>query len=166
MGKEPPVSERIGAELKLLRENVPGVRGSITASSDGLLVAEDVHDLEPTQIAALVAAMHAVAIRAAVNTQCGQLKEVITRGSEGYLAVYAAGTAAIVAVLGTTDLNVGMLNLQARAAIERIAAHSAATAKRRPAAGSTQASSRPASQNGTGPLPARRPRGSQQARAN
>ncbi|HTU75702.1 MAG TPA: roadblock/LC7 domain-containing protein [Trebonia sp.] len=170
MAKEPPVSERINGELKLIRQNVPGVRGSITASSDGLLVAEDVHDLEPTQIAALVAAMHAVAVRAVGNTHCGQLKEVITRGSEGYLAVYTAGTAAIVAVLGTAELNVGMLNLQARAAIERIAAHSAGPVKRRPAAaGSSPQATKPAGpagQNGTGPLPARRPRGSQQARAN
>jgi len=167
MSKEPPVSERISGELRLIRENVPGVRGSITASSDGLLVAEDVRDLEPTQIAALVAAMHAVAVRAAGNTQCGQFKEVITRGSEGYLAVYAAGTAAIVAVLGTAELNGGILNLQARAVIERIAAHSAGTAKRRaPASATVPASSGQAGQNGTGPLPARRPRGSQQARAN
>jgi predicted regulator of Ras-like GTPase activity (Roadblock/LC7/MglB family) len=167
MGKEPPVSERISGELKLLRENVPGVRGSITASSDGLLLAHDVGDLEATQIAALVAAMHAVAVRAAGNTQCGQLKEVITRGTEGYLAVYAAGAAAIVAVLGTSELNVGMLNLRARSAIERIAAHSAAPAKRRPASSApAPASPGPAGQNGAGPLPSRRPRGSQQARAN
>jgi predicted regulator of Ras-like GTPase activity (Roadblock/LC7/MglB family) len=167
MGKEPPVSERISGELKLIRQNVPGVRGSITASSDGLLLAEDVNDLEATQIAALVAAMHAVAVRAAGNAQCGQLKEVITRGSDGYLAVYAAGAAAIVAVLGTSELNVGMLNLQARSVIERIAAHSAGSAKRRPT-GSAPVTATPgqAAQNGAGPLPSRRPRGSQQARAN
>jgi predicted regulator of Ras-like GTPase activity (Roadblock/LC7/MglB family) len=167
MGKEPPVSERISGELKLIRQNVPGVRGSITASSDGLLLAEDVNDLEATQIAALVAAMHAVAVRAAGNTQCGQLKEVITRGSDGYLAVYAAGSAAIVAVLGTSELNVGMLNLQARGAIERIAAHSAGSAKRRPTGPApVPATPGQAAQNGMGPLPSRRPRGSQQARAN
>jgi hypothetical protein len=161
MAKEPPVSERISAELKLIRQTVPGVRGSITASSDGLLVAQDVHDLEPTQIAALVAAMHAVAVRAAGNTKCGQFKEVITRGSEGYLAVYAAGAAAIVAVLGTAELNVAMLNLQARTVIERIAQHSAYSAKRPRGGSAAGASAAPASQNGAGPLPVRRPRGSQ-----
>ena len=76
------------------------MRGSITATSYGLLVAYDVHDLEPTQIAALVAAMHAVAVRATLSTESGQLKNVITRASDGYLAVYAAGSAAIVAVPG------------------------------------------------------------------
>lgn len=127
---EDPVAE----ELELIRRNVPGVRGSITATSDGLLIAHDVPGLEPTQIAALVAAIHAVAVRASLSTASGQLKEVITRGSDGYLAVYAAGSAAIVAVLGTSELNVGMLNFRARKMIERIAAHSDGLARRPPAA--------------------------------
>ncbi|MGH3211028.1 MAG: roadblock/LC7 domain-containing protein [Trebonia sp.] len=105
------------------------MRGSITATSDGLLVAHDMHGLEPTQVAALVAATHAVAVRASLSTECGQLKEVITRGVDGYLAVYAAGDAAIVAVLGTIELNVAMLNFQARKMIERIAEHSAGLAR-------------------------------------
>ena len=125
MGNEPALTGPIDDELRLIRDTVPGVRGSITATTDGLLVTHDMHGLEPTEIAALVAATHAVAVRASLSTECGQLKEVITRGRDGYLAVYAAGDAAIVAVLGTTDLNVAMLNLQARKVIERIAKHSA-----------------------------------------
>ena len=126
MGDESAVTDQIADELRLIRKNVPGVRGSITATADGLLVAHDVHGLEPTQIAALVAAMHAVAVRASLSTECGQFREAITRGSDGYLAVYAAGPAAIVAVLGVRDLNIGMLNFQARKMIDRIAQHAAA----------------------------------------
>jgi uncharacterized protein len=125
MREEPPVSDLITKELRSIRENVPGVRGSITATSDGLLVAEDLAGLEPTQIAALVATMHAVAARASLSTQCGQVTEVITRGTEGYLAVYAAGSAAIVGVLGVSDMNLGMLNLKARKVIDRIGEYSA-----------------------------------------
>ena len=88
------MTDLIADELRLIRISVPGVRGSIAATTDGLLVAHDVPGLEPTQIAALVAAIHAVAVRASWSTECGQLKEVITRGSDGYLAVYAAGSAA------------------------------------------------------------------------
>ena len=65
MGRNAAAADRIGQELKLIRKNVPGVRGSIAATSDGLLIAHDIHDMEPTQIAALVAALHAVAVRAA-----------------------------------------------------------------------------------------------------
>jgi predicted regulator of Ras-like GTPase activity (Roadblock/LC7/MglB family) len=161
MRRRPAASDQIGAELRLLRKNVPGIRGSITATSDGLLVAHDVHDLEATQIAALVAAMHAVAVRATLSTQCGQFKEVITRGSEGYLAVYAAGGAAIVAVLGTNDLNVAMLNFQSRKMIERVA-EQATDFTRRPTfdPASAPAHAGPGADLGDdGPLPVRRPRG-------
>ena len=141
MDNEPAGTDPITDELRLIRKNVPGIRGSITATSDGLLVAHDLHGLEPTQVAALVAATHAVAARASLSTACGQLKEVITRGSDGYLAVYAAGGAAIVAVLGTTELNVAMLNFQARTVIERIAEQLAGLA-RRPEAASLAAPAR------------------------
>jgi hypothetical protein len=124
--------------------------------------------LEPTQVAALVAATHAVAVRASLSTECGQLKEVVSRGSDGYLAVYAAGRGGpvIVAVLGSNELNVAMLNFQARKTIDRIAQHSAGLA-RRPRAGSPASPkpARPKPDNGgrpgrepagpDGPLPAR-----------
>ena len=132
MRYQPPATDPITEELQLIRQNVPGVRGSITATSDGLLVAHDMHGLEPTQVAALVAATHAVAVRASLSTECGQLKEVITRGTDGYLAVYAAersGDPVIVAVLGTSELNVAMLNFRARTMIERIAEQSAGLAR-------------------------------------
>ena len=158
MRNQPSVSDPIAEELRLIRQNVPGVRGSITATSDGLLVAHDMHGLEPTQVAALVAATHAVAVRASLSTECGQLKEVITRGADGYLAVYAAGGPVIVAVLGTSELNVAMLNFHARKMIERIARHSAGLA-RGPRAGAAVPA--PAGQAGgpagDEPLPARRP---------
>jgi uncharacterized protein len=165
MRKEPAVIAPITDELRLIRNNVPGVRGSVAATSDGLLVAHDVHGIEPTQVAALVAATHAVAVRASLSTQCGQLKEVITRGSDGYLAVYAAersGGPVIVAVLGTTELNVAMLNFHARTMIERVAAHSAGLARRpRPDSSPAAASSGHDDDGSAGDesLPVRRPRG-------
>jgi uncharacterized protein len=130
MPRDPALAEQIGQELALIRQRVPGVRGSVVATSDGILIAHDVHDLEPTQIAALVAAMHAVAVRAALSTESGQLKDVITRASDGYLAVYAAGRAAIVAVLGTTELNIAILNYQTRTTIDRVAEHLSNIARR------------------------------------
>ena len=159
MREELVVTDLIADELRLIRNSVPGVRGSIAATTDGLVVAHDVPGLEPTQIAALVAAIHAVAVRASLSTGCGQLKEVISRGSDGYLAVYAAGSTAVVAVLGTTDLNIAMLNFQARKMIERITAHSAGLT-RRPRAGSPAVPAPPGhGAAGAGEsLPARRPR--------
>jgi len=119
------MQDKVRAELQLIRTHVAGVHGSLAATSDGLVVAHDVPDAEPTQIAALAAATLALASRATQATGCGSFREAVARGSDGYLAVYAAGNNAIVAVIGKSTLNVGMLQYRAREVINRIAEHSA-----------------------------------------
>jgi predicted regulator of Ras-like GTPase activity (Roadblock/LC7/MglB family) len=123
-GAQAPVEERVRKELERIRETVTGVYGSLTATSDGLLIAHDLTGLEPTQIAALVATGLALGSRMTLSTGRGQFRETVTRGSDGYLAVYAAGSSAIVAVIGTPRLNVGMLQYQAREIIDRITSYS------------------------------------------
>ena len=113
--------DRVQAELELIRSNVSGVHGSLVATSDGFLVAHDVPDLEPTEIAALVATTRALATRTTNATGRGEFREALARGSKGYLAAYAAGVNAIVAVIGTNELNIGLLQLQTREIIARIA---------------------------------------------
>jgi len=45
------VEEGVRTELQQIRAQVAGVRGSLVATSDGLVVAHDIPDVEPTQIA-------------------------------------------------------------------------------------------------------------------
>src|ERR1700759_1484739 len=123
-GSRPPGEERGRRQLQRIRENVTGVHGSLTATSDGLLIAHDLAGMEPTQIAALVATSLALGSRMTLSTGRGQFRETVTRGTEGYLAVYAAGPSAIVAVIATPRLNVGMLQYQARDIIDRITKYS------------------------------------------
>jgi uncharacterized protein len=118
------VEERVLAELASIRANVTGVHGSLAATIDGLLVAHDLPDADPAQIAALISSTFALASRATLMTGRGQFREAVTRGSEGYLAVYAAGRNAIVAVIGTSTLNVALLQYQVRSIIERVADYS------------------------------------------
>lgn len=157
----PTVADRIRAELQLIRVNVTGVHGSLAATSDGLPVAYDLPDLEPTEISALVATTHALTSRATLATGRGQFREAVARGSQGYLAVYAAGRTAIVAVIGTSRLNVGMLQYQVREIIQRIALHAADLGKwpTVAATGTSAGKSRTradADQASPRPLPARR----------
>jgi predicted regulator of Ras-like GTPase activity (Roadblock/LC7/MglB family) len=41
------VEDQVRAELKQIRAHVAGVRGSLVATSDGLVVAHDIPDIEP-----------------------------------------------------------------------------------------------------------------------
>jgi predicted regulator of Ras-like GTPase activity (Roadblock/LC7/MglB family) len=72
-----PVADRIRTELQLIRANVTGVHRSLAATSDGLPVAYDLPDLEPTEISALVATTHALASRATLATGRGQFREAV-----------------------------------------------------------------------------------------
>ncbi|WP_106399780.1 roadblock/LC7 domain-containing protein [Actinocorallia populi] len=119
----PSPEQLIHAELRELREQVMGVHGSMVATSDGFMVANDIPDLEPTRIAALVATTLGLARQATQVTGRGRFSESLTRGSDGYLAVFAAGDRAVVAVLGSNELNVGMLHYQIRDLTKRIAYH-------------------------------------------
>jgi predicted regulator of Ras-like GTPase activity (Roadblock/LC7/MglB family) len=120
----PSLQDQVQAQLQLIRNQVAGVRGSLAATSDGLVFAHDVPDLEPSEIAAISAATLSLASRATLASGCGSFREAVSRGSNGYLAVYAAGDSAIVAVIGTSSLNLGLLQFRAREIIDRIAAYS------------------------------------------
>jgi uncharacterized protein len=117
------VEELIHAELQSIKDNVAGVLGSVVATSDGFVVAHDVPDGEPAQIAALAATTYALAFRATLATGRGQFRDTVTRGSHGYLAIYALGDTAVVAVIGTPQLNVGMLQFHARVVVSHLAEH-------------------------------------------
>ncbi|GAA2738469.1 roadblock/LC7 domain-containing protein [Actinocorallia aurantiaca] len=123
MTPQQSAEQLIRAELRLLRDQVKGVHGSMVATSDGFMVAEDIPDLEPTRIAAIIATTLGLARQATEATGRGRFRETLTRGSDGYLAVFAIGEKAVVAVLGGDDMNVGMLHYQIRDLNKRIAHH-------------------------------------------
>jgi predicted regulator of Ras-like GTPase activity (Roadblock/LC7/MglB family) len=153
--------DRVRAELRLIRETVAGVDGSLVATNDGFLVAHDLPDIEPTAVAALAATTRSLASRTAESTGRGRFREAISRGSNGYLVVYAAGRSTLLAVLGTTDLNIGMLHYQTREIAERIATYAAQFATGPTLAPAAPAVIGGAPGHGVGPgrggLPTRRP---------
>jgi len=120
-GGQVPVEERLRTELGLIKESIAGVHGSVVATSDGFLVAHDVPDLDPTDVAALLSATRAVTSQGIAATGRGQFREAISRGTHGYLAVYAAGDSAIVAVIGNAELNIALLHFRVKEIVERIA---------------------------------------------
>lgn len=119
------VHEYVYRELRALRANIDGIDGSLVVTSDGLLIAHDLHNLEPTRLAALVSTILSLARQAVRETGRGEFREALAKGTTGYLMVYAAGNNAVVAIIGDIHTNIAMMQYQARDTIERITACSA-----------------------------------------
>lgn len=116
------VEDEVLKELNALRSSVSGVEGCVVATSDGLLVAHVLpeQDQEQSQVAALIATMTAVARQAVLLTGRGELLEAAIRGTSGYLAVYAVGDSAVLAVLGRPNVNIALLQLRTRPVVTRL----------------------------------------------
>ncbi|MFJ8146506.1 roadblock/LC7 domain-containing protein [Streptomyces sp. NPDC096048] len=107
-------------ELHRLRNRVPQLTGSLAATVDGLVLAHDAPGTEPEGLAALTAAALGVAQRMADATSRGGFRELLLRGTDGYVATYAAGPAAVLTLLADGRVNVGRLHLEGRRSGARI----------------------------------------------
>ena len=114
------VEDEVLRELNELRSSVSGVEGCVVSTSDGLLVAHVLPEEEQSQVAALIATMTAVARQAVLLTGRGELLEAAIRGTSGYLAVYAVGDSAVLAVLGRPNVNIALLQLRTRPVVIRL----------------------------------------------
>jgi predicted regulator of Ras-like GTPase activity (Roadblock/LC7/MglB family) len=144
-------------ELRRLRHRVPHLTGSLAATVDGLVLAEDAPGTEAEGLAALTAAALGVAHRTADATGRGDFRELLLRGTGGYVATYAAGPAAVLTLLADGRVNVGRLHLEGRRGGARIgdliAAHERAVRAAGPATARHETTARP-----IGTLPVRTPR--------
>ncbi|WEH17514.1 roadblock/LC7 domain-containing protein [Streptomyces sp. VNUA24] len=107
-------------ELHRLRARVPQLTGALAASVDGLVLAHDTPGVEPEGLAALTAAALGVAVRMTDTAGRGELRELLLRGDDGYVATYAAGSSAVLTLLAQDRVNVGRLHLEGRRAGGRI----------------------------------------------
>ncbi|MCL6673131.1 MULTISPECIES: roadblock/LC7 domain-containing protein [Streptomyces] len=111
-------------ELRRLRARVPQLTGALAMGVDGDVLAQDTPGVDPQDMAALSATAHAAAVRLADATGQGEVRELLVHGVYGYVATFAAGTAAATAVLtllAQERVNVGRLLLEGRRAAARIA---------------------------------------------
>ncbi|SNS64374.1 roadblock/LC7 domain-containing protein [Actinomadura mexicana] len=123
--------QAVAAELRSLRARVPQLNGSLVASVDGLLIAHDLPgSVEPAGMAAVTATGLSLAHRIAQTAHGGAFHEVVIRGVDGYVVIYAAGPTASLTVLADPDVNVGRLHLESRPAARAVAA--CLTGTRRP----------------------------------
>jgi predicted regulator of Ras-like GTPase activity (Roadblock/LC7/MglB family) len=113
--------QAVYAELAALRYQVPGVLGCVVAGVDGLLVLHDTGTgTEPHDVAALAAGAHGISRTTGAVLHQGGFTEVTIHNQDGYLAVYAIGELALLAVLGDGGLNIARLHLEARSVTPRL----------------------------------------------
>ena len=109
-------------ELAALRHAVSGVQGCVVAGVDGLLILHDtVAGGEPHDLAALAAGAHGISRTCGNALRQGGFHECTIRNQKGYMAVYAVGELALLAVVGDDGLNIARLHLEARSATARLA---------------------------------------------
>jgi len=115
--------QAVRGELAALRHQVTGVTGCVIAGVDGLLILHDtMTSAEPNDIAALAAGAHGISRTCGAALQQGAFSEVTIRNQGGYLAVYAVGDLALLAVIGDSGLNIARLHLEARPVTARLTA--------------------------------------------
>jgi hypothetical protein len=122
LGRRRPVAakQEVLGEIRGLRGRLPHVTGVLVATVDGLLVAHDTRGVEPDTIAAMSAAQLGLGQQLARGAGQGAFLENVTRSADGHLAVFAAGTSALLTVLASPELNLGRLQYEARPVAERV----------------------------------------------
>ncbi|MEU4238670.1 roadblock/LC7 domain-containing protein [Actinoplanes sp. NPDC026619] len=118
----PDPYQAVRGEMAALRHQVAGVRGCVIAGVDGLLILHDtMTGVEPHDIAALAAGAFGLSRTTGAVLQQGGFSEVTIRSQNGYLAVYAVGELALLAVIGDSGSNIARLHLEARPVTQRLA---------------------------------------------
>jgi len=116
------VASEVLTEIRRLRQRVPAVTGTLVATLDGLLIAHDTTGVQPEGVAALSAAAIGLGQRVAATVRHGDVHEVVTRSSIGYVGIYSAGPRALLTVLADSSAHETRLGLDAREVAQRISA--------------------------------------------
>ncbi|MEZ4629427.1 MAG: roadblock/LC7 domain-containing protein [Deinococcales bacterium] len=104
-----------------LHENLPDFRGSLIASTDGLPIAHTLAtDEEVNSVAAMAAAALGLGKRITQTLHAGSLGEMQIMGTDSQIFIYATGGRGILALMAKKGSNVGLINLEARGAVNDI----------------------------------------------
>lgn len=111
----------VSQELSQLRERVTGVRGSLIAGVDGLLITQDgATGPEPYDLAALAAAAYGIGHRTGHVLKQGGHRASTIHSRDGYYTIYSINDHALLAVIGEAGLNIARLHIEAKSSVERL----------------------------------------------
>ncbi len=107
--------DEILKNLEGLRNAVPELSGVLLASNEGLPIAHAfTNGDDPKRVAAMAAAASGMGRRLTDSLKSGPLTEVCVTGEGGQVFLYTAGSKAVLAVLGPSNVNAGLIHLEAR----------------------------------------------------
>ncbi len=115
------VEEMVKGVFEEIKREVPGVKGVVLASPDGLPIVSDVESTDQkNRLSAMVSALAALARRMGPELKTGDFEGISVDFSDGRIFCYAIEDVAILAIATRKDINLGMLNLVVPGAISKI----------------------------------------------
>ena len=112
--------EKLNQILKSLKE-VGNIIGSSIISVDGLQIASDLSgNVDADTFAAMSAAMQGAAETAVSELKQGELKQIIIDADKGKLITISAGKKAILVILASPKINLGLALLEVGKASRKI----------------------------------------------
>lgn len=101
--------------LHALHASTPEIEGTAIVSPDGLSIAAVLNPpIEEDRVAAMSAAMLSLGERIAEELGRGKMEQVYIKGSKGYALLTAAGPNAVLNVMATGEVRLGLLLLELR----------------------------------------------------
>jgi predicted regulator of Ras-like GTPase activity (Roadblock/LC7/MglB family) len=114
-------NEELKKEIDTLRGAIPELKGVLIASNEGLPVAHSLSgSIDANRVAAMAAAASSLGRRVTDSLGVGALNEISVTAADGQIYLYSAGPKAVLAVIGPTGGNAGLVHLEARSVATQI----------------------------------------------
>lgn len=113
--------EQLQGIIDEVRGAIPEIKGVLIASSDGLAIVHSLSSGDPNRVAAMAATALGLGKRITSTLGVGSLTETTVAGSDGQVFLYSAGKEGVLSIIAGAGANVGLINLEARDAAQRIA---------------------------------------------
>lgn len=115
-------SEVLAETLSEMLASSTDIEGAVVVSSDGLVIASQIpKGLDESRMGASAAALFGLSKRTTPELGRGSFTQNLIQGKEGNIIIVSIGENAVFIGLTSTDVNLGMVFLEAREAAEKIA---------------------------------------------
>ncbi|MCP4761015.1 MAG: hypothetical protein GY870_04480 [archaeon] len=107
--------------LKNLMASISEIKGAAIVSVEGLPITSALSiQQDETRVAAMTAAILSLGERAAQELDTGEFEHIIIRGGDGHILVRAAGMNAVLTVITSKEIKLGLVFLDCKRACEKI----------------------------------------------